>query len=65
MKTTHVFTSTDCMYSWMQSQSQQTKSPVQLADQYFAAGEYYTAAHLYGQYLNPLKKAKEQQLVFL
>ena len=43
--------------SWMPAQSQQAKkrckSPVQLGDQYFAAGEYYTAAHLYGQYLNP------------
>src|SRR5437868_13277261 len=32
------------------------KSPVQLGDQYFAAGEYYTAANLYGQFLNPPKK---------
>ncbi|HLG38245.1 MAG TPA: OmpA family protein [Chitinophagaceae bacterium] len=40
----------------MQAQAQKTKSPVQLADQYFAAGEYYTAAHLYGQFLNPPKK---------
>ncbi len=44
--------------SWMQSQGQQAKSPVQSGDQYFAAGEYYTAAHLYGQYLNPSKKQK-------
>jgi OOP family OmpA-OmpF porin len=44
--------------SWVQSQSQQTKSPVQLADQYFAAGEYYTAANLYEQFLNPPKKQK-------
>ena len=39
-------------------QSQQVipgKSPLQLADQYFAAGEYYTAAYLYEQYLNPSK----------
>jgi outer membrane protein OmpA-like peptidoglycan-associated protein/tetratricopeptide (TPR) repeat protein len=43
---------------WMQSQSQQAKSPVQLADQYFAAGEYYTAAHLYEQFLNAHKKQK-------
>jgi OmpA-OmpF porin, OOP family len=42
---------------WMPAQSQQaTKNPVQLGDQYFAAGEYYTAAHLYGQFLNPPKK---------
>ena len=32
------------------------KSPLQLGDQYFAAGEYYTAANLYGQYLNPPKQ---------
>ncbi len=37
------------------------QNPMQLADQYFAAGEYYTAAHLYGQYLNPPKK--QQRLV--
>jgi OOP family OmpA-OmpF porin len=43
---------------WMSSQAQQAKSPVQLGDQYFAAGEYYTAAHLYGQFLNPPKKQK-------
>jgi tetratricopeptide (TPR) repeat protein len=43
---------------WMQSQSQQVKNPVQLGDQYFAQGEYYTAAHLYGQFLNPPKKQK-------
>lgn len=42
--------------AWMPSQGQQAKSPVQLADQYFAAGEYYTAAHLYGQVLDPAKK---------
>ena len=44
--------------SWMQSQSQQIKSTVQLADQYFAAGEYYTAADLYEQFLNPPKNQK-------
>ena len=43
---------------WMPSQSQQVKSVLQLADQYFAAGEYYTAAHLYKQYLNPPKGQK-------
>src|SRR5258705_12999216 len=42
----------------MQAQSQQAKGPVQLADQYFAAGEYYTAANLYEQFLNPPKKQK-------
>lgn len=44
--------------AWAPSQSQQAKNPVQLGDQYFAAGEYYTAAHLYGQFLNPPKKQK-------
>jgi len=33
----------------------QKNNPVQLADQYFAAGDYYTAANLYKQYLNPSK----------
>ena len=38
-----------------------TKSVLQLADQYFAAGEYYTAAYLYEQYLNPRRyQVKEQ-----
>ena len=43
---------------WLPLQSQQVvhgKSPLQLADQYYAAGEYYTAAYLYEQYLNPSK----------
>ena len=42
--------------SWLPCQAQQvivTKNPLQLADQYFAAGEYYTAAYLYEQVLNP------------
>jgi OmpA-OmpF porin, OOP family len=42
--------------SWLPCQAQQvivTKDPLQLADQYFAAGEYYTAAYLYEQVLNP------------
>jgi outer membrane protein OmpA-like peptidoglycan-associated protein/tetratricopeptide (TPR) repeat protein len=43
----------------MQSQSQKLKSQVQIADQYFAAGEYYTAANLYEQFLNPPKKQKK------
>src|SRR6185295_5899354 len=48
---------------WLPSQSQlvqQGKDPLQLADQYFAAGEYYTAANLYEQYLNPSKKNSKQ-----
>jgi len=38
---------------WLPVQSQQVvrKSPLQLADQYFESGEYYTAAYLYEQYL--------------
>ncbi|HEX7905898.1 MAG TPA: OmpA family protein [Chitinophagaceae bacterium] len=43
---------------WMPSQSQQLKSTLQLADQYFTAGEYYTAANLYEQHLNPPKNQK-------
>src|SRR6185369_10316233 len=42
----------------VQSNGQQAKGPVQLADQYFAAGEYYTAANLYEQFLHPSKKQK-------
>ena len=51
-----------CMIGCTSQASRQrklTKNPVQLGDQYFAAGEYYTAAHLYGQFLNPSKKQKE------
>lgn len=40
----------------LMSNAQKAKGPLQLADQYFAAGEYYTAANLYEQYLNPSKK---------
>ncbi|RZL96996.1 MAG: flagellar motor protein MotB, partial [Pedobacter sp.] len=36
----------------------QSKSPLQLADQYFAAGEYFTAAGLYEQFLHPAKRVK-------
>lgn len=39
--------------------SQRTKGPLELAEQYFAEGEYYTAAFLYEQYLHPPKKQKE------
>src|ERR1043165_4889750 len=42
----------------MRSEGQQAKGPVQLADQYYAAGEYYTAANLYEQFLHPSKKQK-------
>ena len=31
-----------------------------MADQYFAAGDYFTAAGLYGQYLHPVVKTKVQ-----
>ena len=34
----------------------QKNGPLQLADQYFATGDYYTAANLYKQYLNPSNK---------
>ncbi len=36
----------------------QTDKRLQLADQYFAAGEYFTAAGLYEQFLNPSVKEK-------
>jgi len=39
---------------WLPVQSQQVvhgKSPLQLADEYYAAGEFYTAGYLYDQYL--------------
>jgi outer membrane protein OmpA-like peptidoglycan-associated protein/tetratricopeptide (TPR) repeat protein len=42
----------------VQSQGQQKKGPLQLADEYYSAGEYYTAAYLYEQFLNPTKKQK-------
>jgi len=38
--------------------SQKNAGPLQLADQYFAAGDYYTAANLYKQYLNPSNAQK-------
>lgn len=41
----------------IQAQSQTDKRLI-LADQYFAAGEYFTAAGLYGQFLNPVVKSK-------
>lgn len=41
----------------LQAQAQADKRLV-LADQYFAAGEYFTAAGLYGQFLNPKVKTK-------
>src|SRR6185312_7407401 len=62
-KVNHVVKTTTGLLTWlivfvssMQSQAQQAKGPVQLADQYFAAGEYYTAANLYEQFLHPSKK---------
>ena len=36
--------------------SGQVDQRIAMADKYFAAGEYYTAAGLYEQYLNPVKK---------
>jgi OmpA-OmpF porin, OOP family len=43
--------------AFVQSQAQK-KGPLQLADEYYVAGEYYTAAYLYEQFLNPPKKQK-------
>ncbi len=37
----------------------QSDKRLELADQYFAAGDYYTAAGLYEQFLNPAKKEIE------
>ncbi|MBA2499577.1 MAG: OmpA family protein [Chitinophagaceae bacterium] len=37
----------------------QSDKRLELADQYFAAGDYYTAAGLYEQFLNPAKNEKE------
>jgi OmpA-OmpF porin, OOP family len=50
---------------WLPCQGQQvivTKNPLQLADQYFAAGEYYTAAYLYEQVLNPSANAQKDDV---
>ena len=43
---------------WLPLRSQQVvhKSPLQLADQYFEAGEYYTAAYLYEQHLKTAER---------
>jgi outer membrane protein OmpA-like peptidoglycan-associated protein len=43
---------------WLPVRSQQVvhKSPLELADQYFETGEYYTAAYLYEQYLKTAEK---------
>lgn len=49
---------------WQPLKSQQvtsTKSPLQLADQYYAAGEYYTAGNLYQQYLSTAGKSSNIQ----
>jgi OmpA-OmpF porin, OOP family len=44
---------------WMESYSQKkSDNPLQLAQQSFAAGDYYTAAKLYEQFLNPSQKVK-------
>ena len=43
---------------WGPSTAQEVKGVLQLADQYFVSGDYYTAANLYEQFLNPRKKQK-------
>jgi len=40
------------------SLAQHAKGPLQLAEEYFAAGEYYTAANFYNQFLHPPKNQK-------
>ena len=47
---------TGCLI-FIQAKSQSDKRLV-MADQYFAAGDYFTAAGLYGQFLNPVVKQK-------
>jgi OOP family OmpA-OmpF porin len=42
----------------LSAQKQMPKTTLQLADEYFAKGEYYTAAELYNQHLNPPKGQK-------
>ena len=51
-----LFLASACMLS---AQKQQVKTSLQLADEYYAKGEYYTAADLYNQYLNPPKNQKQ------
>ena len=46
-----------CAYC-IPSTAQVAKGPLQLAEQYYVSGDYYTAANLYEQYLNPSKKQK-------
>ena len=46
-----LFLFTSCMF--LVHANGQTAKQLALADQYFASGEYFTAAGLYGQYLNP------------
>src|SRR5690349_19041682 len=41
----------------IQAKSQSDKR-LAMADQYYASGDYYTAAGLYGQFLNPAVKPK-------
>jgi OmpA-OmpF porin, OOP family len=41
---------------WITSQGQKTKSLLSSADKYYSSGEYYTAAYLYEQFLNPVSK---------
>ncbi|MBO9202350.1 MULTISPECIES: OmpA family protein [Niastella] len=51
--------------SWLPCRAQQvmvTKDPLLLADQYFAAGEYYTAANLYEQVLNPPANTRNDEV---
>ena len=43
---------------WIVQAQSQTDKRLVLADQYFASGEYFAAADLYGQFLNPSQKSK-------
>ncbi|RYF87425.1 MAG: hypothetical protein EOO00_12480 [Chitinophagaceae bacterium] len=59
-------TRTSCLFALLmlvacfsvKAQSKKDKR-LQLADQYFAAGDYFTAADLYEQFLHPKQAAKE------
>lgn len=49
-----------CAGSAQAQTNKPAKGPLELAKQYYAAGEYYTAAHLLEQYLNPPKDPKKE-----
>jgi OmpA-OmpF porin, OOP family len=48
-----------CGFTSQEQTVQKTRNILKLADQYYQAGEYYTAAYLYEQYLHPSKQANQ------